>query len=141
LYLLYGGRRIQLRGKKKTIIILFCLFCAISVSSIIRANFYIRESSDYIEVCSKGIVHVPKDVKYVKCNGVVRKVLGFVEVLPDEMEDCRCPKCCEGECYVIVIKDPEPDQEFDSPQYAFIQTEKSYKKADTKGIYYLWITC
>lgn len=130
-----------MRGKTKTITILICLFCVISVSSIIRASFYIREYNDYIEVCSNGIVHVPKDVKYVKCNGIVRKVLGFVEVLPDEMEDCRCPKCCDGECYVIVIKDPEPDQELHSLQDTSFQTEKYYKKVDQEGIYYLWITC
>lgn len=57
------------------------------------------------------------------------------------MEDCRCPKCCDGECYVIVIKDPEPDQELHSLQDTSFQTEKYYKKVDQEGIYYLWITC
>jgi hypothetical protein len=67
-------------------------------------------SAAYIEVCGRGLVHVPPGTKYVRCQGKVMKVLGMVplrdgEAMPEAAEgenDCYCPKCCGSACAVIV---------------------------------------
>jgi hypothetical protein len=70
--------------------------------SAFRASAYLKESDDYIEVCAKGLATVPKDVRYVKCYGIVRKVVRLEQTLAKNQEDCLCPKCCDGDCYIMV---------------------------------------
>lgn len=87
--------------KKIRIITLFCLVSAAFFYAIIMADSFASESSKYIEVCANGIVYVPANTKFVKCYGVVRKVIRFSDVLTLGMEECKCPKCCDGDCYVF----------------------------------------
>ncbi len=62
-------------------------------------------TGELIEVHGAEPACVPSTAKYVTYDGVVRKVVKFSETL-DEGEDCPCPKCCDGRCYVIVFTDP-----------------------------------
>jgi len=92
-------------SKKIKYIALFCLVSSAFLYAAIAANSFANESSRYIEVCANGIVYVPPNTKFVKCYGVIRKVIRFSDVLTESMEDCKCPKCCYGECYVPVISE------------------------------------
>jgi hypothetical protein len=91
--------------KKVKLIALFFLVSSAFLYAAIAANSYVNESKGYIEVCANGIVYVPLNTKFVKCYGVIRKVVRFSDVLIESVEDCRCPKCCDGDCYVIVASD------------------------------------
>ncbi len=91
--------------KKIKLIALFFLVSSAFLYAAIAASSYVNESSRYIEVCANGIVYVPPGTKFVKCYGVIRKVVRFSDVLTESVEDCQCPKCCGGDCYVIVASD------------------------------------
>jgi hypothetical protein len=88
--------------KKIKYIALFFLVSSAFLYATLAAYSYVNESSRYIEVCANGIVYVPLNTKYVKCFGVIRKVDHFSDVLTMGVEDCHCPKCCGGDCYVVV---------------------------------------
>jgi hypothetical protein len=58
-----------------------------------------------IEVHGPETAYIPSTAKYVKYDGVVRRIVKFSETL-EEGEDCPCPRCCDGRCYVIIFTDP-----------------------------------
>jgi hypothetical protein len=91
-----------MKYKKFQLILLFCLISSALAIATIRANSYVHESKDFIEVCSKGVAYVPFDTKFVKCNGIIRKVMGFARFLTDAVADCECPKCCDGSCWITI---------------------------------------
>jgi len=95
--------------KGKTRIFVFMgLACVVLTVAAIRAHSYIQDASRLIEVCRNGIVYVPPGTRYVTCNGIIRRVIGFSkEIVLDR--GCRCPECCGGDCYVIVECAPDPD--------------------------------
>jgi len=96
--------------KAKTRIFIFMgLALAVLTMAAIRAHSFIQDAGRYIEVCRNGIVYVPPGTKYVKCNGIIRKVVGFSKEMTLD-GSCQCPACCEGDCYVIVecAADPDP---------------------------------
>ena len=92
-------------NKKIKYVALFFLVSSAFLYAAIAANSFVNESSRYIEVCANGIVYVPPNTKFVKCYGVIRKVIRFSDVLAESVEDCRCPKCCDGECFVVVASE------------------------------------
>jgi len=81
--------------------LIISILCAFVISAF-RASAYLKEYGDYIEVCDQGLATVPKDVQYVKCNGIVRKVIRLEQTLAKNEGDCLCPKCCDGDCYIMV---------------------------------------
>lgn len=91
----------QMRRKIKFVALFFLVSSAFLYAAL-AADSYVNESSRYIEVCANGFVYVPLNTKFVKCFGVIRKVDHFSDVLIEGVEDCRCPKCCGGECFVVV---------------------------------------
>jgi hypothetical protein len=44
----------------------------------------------------------------VKVDGVVRSIAKFSSTFSGEEDKCKCPKCCDGYCYVIVFTDFGP---------------------------------
>jgi hypothetical protein len=62
-------------------------------------------AEDLIEVHGPQTAYVPTTAKYVKYDGAVRRVVKFAAAL-EPGEDCPCPRCCDGRCYVIVFTDP-----------------------------------
>jgi len=82
---------------------LVCLVLAAFLYAAISANSYVSESKGLIEVCSNGTVYVPAGTKFVKCNGIVRRIIRTGDVLAAGQEDCKCPKCCSGDCYIPVM--------------------------------------
>lgn len=87
------------------VIALFFLVSAAFFYAALRTNSFAAESSKYIEVCANGIIYVPANTKFVKCYGVIRKVVRFSDVLTEGLEDCKCPKCCDGGCYVFIASE------------------------------------
>jgi hypothetical protein len=74
------------------------------------------DASSYIEVCSRGVVYVPPETRYVTCHGKIMKVVGIVSGEEGAESksgggagDCYCPKCCGGYCAVIVHCGPVPE--------------------------------
>jgi hypothetical protein len=59
-----------------------------------------------IEVHGREIAYVPTTAKYVTYDGAVRRIRRFSATLNMGEEDCHCPKCCDGRCYVIIYTDP-----------------------------------
>lgn len=128
--------------KRQSVLKLFmiAIFAALFISAI-RAGAYLKEYDSYIEVCGKGVVKVPKDVQYVKCNGIVRKVIRIEAVLTEDMADCQCPKCCDGECYVIVTMGAEPETDGCSVEGSPPGPGIEENGSDPGGVYYLWLAC
>lgn len=62
-------------------------------------------AEDLIEVHGPKTAYVPTTAKYVKYDGAVRRIVEFSETL-EEGDDCPCPRCCDGRCYVIIFTDP-----------------------------------
>ena len=94
-----------------------------------------------IDVCLYGIVHVPRDTKYVKCYGKVYKVKKIVEYTGESKDSNRCPHCYDGLCYVIIACDPVPKNLQNSKDGCGCGSDK---KATTKdGIFLceLWLEC
>ena len=75
------------------------------VSGAPRTDLTSAENGASIEVHGPGIAYVPLSAKYVTYDGMVRKVSRFSATLLTGEEDCQCPKCCDGRCYVIVYTD------------------------------------
>ena len=92
-------------SKRIKFLALFFLVSSAFFYAALSASSFVSESSRLIEVCAKGPVYVPPGTKFVKCYGVIRRVVGFCDVLTLGVEDCKCPKCCSGECYVPVISE------------------------------------
>jgi len=130
-----------MKYKKFQLILLFCLISSALAIATIRANSYVHESKDYIEVCSKGVAYVPLDTKFVKCNGIIRKVMGFTRILPTLETDCECPKCCDGSCWVIIYGDPAPEQEIENLPNSPDHSYKSNNKKDSGDFWLMWLAC
>jgi len=119
------------------------IVCAVSglVSAYLRANSFISDYKRYVEVCSDGIAYVPKDAKFVKCNGIVRKILRFEQAVVLEVDPCKCPKCCEGECYVIVNSEPSPESQSGPVQNSPSPADTNFRERSDLDVYVLWISC
>jgi hypothetical protein len=99
----------------------------------VKAYSYYQEYVGFIEVCDNGIAHVPKGTQFVKCHGIVRKVILF-EMSATDDEDCACLdlKCCDGFCYVFVEVDPEVSS----------SGSNHYRELDVDEIIIkMWISC
>jgi hypothetical protein len=92
--------------KKRVVfgILAFVLFVGLAFA-VLEAGSYIREKDAYIEVSGGKAVYVPRTAKFVKLNGVVRSIVKFSSALSSGEEVCKCPKCCDGYCYIIVFTD------------------------------------
>jgi hypothetical protein len=73
--------------------------------AILDAGSYIKEKESYIEVGGGKIAYVPRTTQFVKVDGQVKKIARFATTLSSGEEDCACPNCCKGYCYVIVYTD------------------------------------
>jgi hypothetical protein len=119
-------------SKRIFVVSLFVIAAAILAFSAIRAESYIQEADRYIEVCARGTVYVPANVSFVKCYGVIRKVAFITETITEEEDDCKCPKCCDGLCYIIIFGDPDPVQE---------KPDSTPDSLHPRVIKYIWLPC
>jgi hypothetical protein len=104
-------------GKKVVLIALTCVFSIGLVIAVLNAGSSTPKKDSYIEVGGSKIVYVPRTAKYVQFNGQIRRVVRFDSTLSAGERDCKCPKCCNGYCYVIVYTDSVPDSNPISPLY------------------------
>jgi hypothetical protein len=93
------------RGKGGVFLFLSCTLLLGLVSGAPKTDLISAEKDAYIEVHGPSIAYVPLSAKYVTYDGMVRKVSRFSATLLTGEEDCQCPKCCNGRCYVIVYTD------------------------------------
>ena len=95
-------------GKKVVLIALACVFSTGLVIAVSNAGSSTPKKDSYIEVGGGKIVYVPRTTQFVKFNGQVRKIVRFASTLSAEEQDCQCPNCCKGYCYVIIFTDGSP---------------------------------
>ena len=100
--------------------------------SFVNAQLYIKEIGGYVEVSAQGLAYVPSDAAFVKYNGAIRKVVAIEDVLLADEEECLCPNCCDGFCYVIILTDPEGAADGRGPKSA---------GAEPSEIRFLWMPC
>jgi hypothetical protein len=92
--------------KKRVLLVgLTCLFLIGMASGIPKAATDQRNADSYIEIVANRITYVPRTAQYVKVNGQVRRIVKFATELTKAEEDCKCPNCCKGSCYIIVFTD------------------------------------
>jgi hypothetical protein len=91
--------------KRAVLVALTCVFSVGLVIAVLNAGSSTPNKDPYIEVGGGKIVYVPRTAQYVKFNGQIRKVVRFDSTLSVGGNDCKCPKCCDGNCYVIVFSD------------------------------------
>jgi hypothetical protein len=95
-------------GKKVVLIVLTCVFSIGLVIAILNAGSSTPKKDSYIEVGGGKIVYVPRTTQYVKFNGQIRKIIRFASTLSADEQDCQCPNCCKGYCYLIIFTDGSP---------------------------------
>lgn len=118
--------------KKAFLAAAFALGAGILVFSAINTATYLAEIEGYVEVCAKGPVYVPPTAAFVRCYGVIRRVVAISDSITEEEEDCQCPKCCDGLCYVIIYVDPADSAE---------NQGKMPEPDKRREIRYLWMEC
>jgi hypothetical protein len=91
--------------KLGVLLFLSCTFFLGLVSGVPKNDSSTAKNGAYIEVHGPNIACVPLSTKYVKYDGRVRKVSRFSATLLAGEEDCQCPTCCNGECYIVVYTD------------------------------------
>jgi len=111
------------RGKRGVFFFLSCALLLGLVSGVPKADSTTAEKDAYIEVHGPDIAYVPLSTKFVKYDGVVRKVSRFSATLLTGEEDCQCPNCCDGRCYIIIL------------------TDIIYPGGFKRVLLYLWIKC
>ena len=82
-----------------------CFFLLGAASLIPKAATGQSQAADCIEIMANRITYVPRTAQYVKVNGQVRRIVKFATQLTKAEEDCKCPHCCKGSCYIIVFTD------------------------------------
>ena len=92
-------------GKKTAFLFLSCVILLGLASGAHRTDPVTATEEAYIEVHGPSIAFVPLSAKYVTYDGVVRKVSRFAATLLTGEQNCRCPNCCDGRCYVLVYTD------------------------------------
>jgi hypothetical protein len=94
--------------KRVVLIVLACVFSIGLVIAVLSAGSNTTKKDSYIEVGGGKIVYVPRTTQYVKFNGQIRKIVRFASTLSAEEQDCQCPNCCKGSCYMIIFSDGIP---------------------------------
>ena len=100
----------------------------------VQSELYPVDESELIEVCADGVVYVPPGTKYVRCNGKVMKVLRIERGAYRDGENCRCPHCCDGICYIIVACDPLPQDILDGVERDCGTGELTFSDPDVQGL-------
>jgi hypothetical protein len=101
--------------KRVVLVALTCVFSIGLVIVVLNAGVSTPNKDPYIEVGGSKIVYVPRTAKYVKFNGQIRKVVRFDSTVSVGGDECKCPTCCNGNCYVIVFSDSIPGSNPISP--------------------------
>jgi len=91
--------------KKLALAALSCVLVLGLVIAVLEAGSYLQERDGYIEVGGGKTAYVPRNAQFVKVNGQVKRIVKFASTVSSDPVNCRCPKCCEGECYIIVYSD------------------------------------
>ena len=93
-----------MRGKhiKEALVLLFYILLPGLVPRVQTANPTFGQKDTYVEVHGPNIAHVPITAKYVKYDGIVKRISRSAATLSAGEGDCQCPKCYNGHCYTII---------------------------------------
>jgi hypothetical protein len=127
-------------NKKRIRFLAISFMAAMLAVAALRAYANYQESRSLIEVCDNGIAYVPRGTQYVKCHGKVRKVLLF-ETGETDFEDCACldQKCCDGQCYIVIMTDPEENGSGDREKSSW--RDGGAAEAGRNIFVIIWIPC
>lgn len=114
---------LRINGKRQVRISLFCILLLGLVARVQKADPAFVEKANYIEVHGPDIAYVPMTAKYVKYDGIVRKISKFCAIQNVGEKDCQCPKCCDGSCSVTIY------------------TDLILPGGPLRGLFILWIEC
>jgi hypothetical protein len=127
-----------MKTKRISIFALIALSACLVIATI-KAYSYNQEYLGFVEVCNNGIAYVPRGTKFVKCHGIVKKIVIFESGATVD-EDCAClnQKCCDGLCYVFIETDPETID----VNYVTDSNSVYYRLSDINNILAkIWISC
>jgi len=119
-------------SKKAFLVLGLIVVAGILFFSVLNAQSYVKEIDRYIEVCANGLTYVPSNTAYVKCYGVIRKVVGITEFITATEEECKCPDCCDGFCYIIIVSEPTSESDESGSKSTFV---------GPREIKFLWMPC
>jgi hypothetical protein len=91
--------------KKVSLVGLTCIFLIGMASGTPKAATSQRNADSCIEIVANRVTYVPRTAQYVKVNGQVHRIVKFATELTKAEEDCKCPHCCKGSCYILVFTD------------------------------------
>ena len=126
-----------MKGQQKRQLALSLFFILVfSTLAVIHAKSGQSERDGIIEVCKNGIVYVPPGTKYVKCYGKVMKIKRITPYLRGD-ENCICPKCCGGECAIIISCEGDPASKMD------LRNPDFYSSPEAAGGFLctIWLDC
>ena len=124
--------------RKHPLLISMMLVLVFSLSAGVKTDLYPVDGEKIIEVCRHGIVYLPPGTKYVKCMGEVKKILRITPYLRGD-ESCICPKCCEGECSVIVSCDASLEVPDSGPNGSAYNLDSFLESG--AGLCTVWLAC
>ena len=84
--------------------ILVALTCAVSIGlviAVLNTDASTWKKGSYFEAGDRNVVGVPGTAQYVEPSGRAGKIVRLAS-LTEVQEGCRCPKCCDGYCYVTI---------------------------------------
>jgi len=125
--------------RKHPLLISMMLILVFSLSAGVKTDLYPVDGEKIIEVCRNGIVYLPPGTEYVKCMGVVKKILRITPYLRGD-ESCICPKCCDGECAIIVSCDASLDVPDSGPNGSVYSLE-SMIESHAGALCTVWLDC
>lgn len=94
------------RGIFSVIVILLVSISAVCLLGAVAIKKKPMQSRpSYVEISGSEITYVPQTSSYVKIDGKLTRIVRFEPYRQQAETDCRCPKCCNGICYIIVYSD------------------------------------
>jgi len=82
---------------------LACVFTLSWAAAVTSEATKPKTGDSFIDISEGSLSYVPRTAKFVRIDGQVKRIVKFTTTLSKGGEDCECPKCCKGSCYVIVF--------------------------------------
>ena len=130
-------------GKRLALAALGCILLLGLAGAMVEARAYLAEQKSYVEVADNGVAYVPRDAQFVKYHGQIRRIARWASSLGADPADCRCPKCCDGRCYVIIFSDRLPDDKDAAaePRTPGLKDPSVARKGAAIVLMVVWINC
>ena len=129
-------------ARKRALAALGCVLLLGLASAMVKASAYLEEQRNYVEVAGDRTAYVPGDAQFVKYHGQVRRIVRWASSLGSDPKDCKCPRCCDGMCYITIYSDKLPDDKGASAPPAGLLSDKAdLGKGAAILLLIIWINC